>query len=392
MGQTAIDSPSAIWKQAAEGQMMISTNKQSWTPVETSDIKYVIRKAHFDTAVSGTVIFRNKSPEVTTRSGDLIETTNASATLKIYMQHHGMTSATSKVRLAFDTTTENFSGILASALNNNTYTVTGTGWNWFTITAPTTATASKVHYTSGIAASFDAPMDRIVVHGVVQAPIGTSYQTKVKTTSGRSISGVQVPYIKESIWTNVDLESMTKFKTPRLVASYPNELLNMTDVNSLDVGVDLSTTNSNLSPIVHLDKFGCVAVSRVINNTLNNETLPKGGDALSRHVTKAVQLQNPATSLRIIFAANVASENLISVYYKTKGSKASGSIDDEQWVLMQSTVPLSSSTNYDEFFEYTFDVSKLAQYTSFKVKVVFTGTNSALSPRIKDFRFIALAV
>jgi hypothetical protein len=392
LGQTAIDSPTAIWKQAAEGQMLTSHNKQSWEAVVDSDIKYVIRKAQFNTSVTGNVIFRNRSPQVKSRSGDLIQTTNGSASLKIYIQHHGMTANVSKVRLEFDKTTENYSGILASALNGNTYLVTGTGWNWITITAATNATTSKIHYTSGIAASYNAPMDRILVNGFVQSPIGTSYQAKIKTTSGRSIDGTQTPYIKDAGWTNIDLKTIHKFKNPRIVASYPNELLNMTDTNSLEVGVDITSENPNLSPIVHLDKFGAAATGRVLNNDLTSEISPRGGKALARYVTKAIQLQNPATSLKIMLAANTSAENTISVYYKIKSPKASSNIDNEPWVQLNPTAALIPSTNYDEFFDYTYDVDKLTQFTSFKVKVVFSGTNSALSPRIKDFRFIALAV
>lgn len=392
VGQAAVDSPTAIWKQAADGQMMSSQNKQSWDEVEGSDIKYIIRKAKFNTAVTGSVVFRNKSPEVKTRSGDLIETTNSSTTLKIYIQHHGMTAGVSKVRLEFDNTAEDFDGILASNLDGNTYTVTGAGWNYITITAPDTATGSGVHYTSGIAVTFDAPMDRIAVTGMTQTHIGTAAQAKIKTTSGRSISGSQTPYVKDTGWSNLELETIHYFKTPRLVASYPNELLNMSDANSLEVAVDLSTTNENLSPIVHIDKFGASVVGRVMNDDLTNETNPTGGNALAKYVTKAVQLQDPATSLRIMLAANVADGNMISVYYKLKSPKVSGNIDGESWTKLEPTTPIVTSSNYEEFFDYTFEDNKLTQFTSFRIKVVFTGTNTASSPRIKDFRFIALAV
>lgn len=392
VGQLAVDLPSAIWKQAAEGQMMISNNKLSWDHVELSDLKYTIRKASFNTGVTGNVIFRNASPEILTQSGELIQTTNTSSTLKIYTQHHGLTASVSKVKLKFDTTAENYSGILASALNGNTYTVTGVGWNWITITAPTSATLTRLHYTSGIAVSYDAQMDRVAVQGVFEAPIGTTVQPKIKTTSGRSISGATTPYVKEGGWTNVNIGEVHRFDNTRCVASYPNEFVNMADANSFECAIDLTSSNPNLSPSVYIDRFGFAAVANIFNNDLTNETSASGGDALAKYVMKSVQLLNPATSLRIMFAANVAAGNAITVYYKIKGSKASGSIDTESWVLIAPTTPMITSTNYDEFLDYTYDASTLPQFTSFKIKVVFTGTNAALVPRIKDFRFIALAI
>ena len=44
------------------------------------------------------------------------------------------------------------------------------------------------------------------------------------------------------------------------------------------------------------------------------------------------------------------------------------------------------------FKEYKYSVKDLPEFTAFQVKIVMKGTNSALAPRIKDLRGIALAV
>ena len=44
------------------------------------------------------------------------------------------------------------------------------------------------------------------------------------------------------------------------------------------------------------------------------------------------------------------------------------------------------------FSEYKFSASDLSGFTAFQLKIVLTGTNSAIVPRIKDLRGIALAV
>ena len=45
-----------------------------------------------------------------------------------------------------------------------------------------------------------------------------------------------------------------------------------------------------------------------------------------------------------------------------------------------------------DFKDYKFSVSDLPEFTSFQIKVVFNGTNSAYPARLKDLRAIALAV
>ena len=44
-----------------------------------------------------------------------------------------------------------------------------------------------------------------------------------------------------------------------------------------------------------------------------------------------------------------------------------------------------------EFLEYQFSADNLAEFTGFAIKVVFSGTNEAEAPKLKDLRAIALA-
>ena len=60
------------------------------------------------------------------------------------------------------------------------------------------------------------------------------------------------------------------------------------------------------------------------------------------------------------------------------------------------TLPASPSQGDEvidiDFRDYKFSVSDLPEFTSFQIKVVFNGTNSAYPARLKDLRAIALAV
>ena len=45
-----------------------------------------------------------------------------------------------------------------------------------------------------------------------------------------------------------------------------------------------------------------------------------------------------------------------------------------------------------DFKDYKFSASDLPEFTSFQIKVVFNGTNSAYPARLKDLENIALAI
>ena len=51
---------------------------------------------------------------------------------------------------------------------------------------------------------------------------------------------------------------------------------------------------------------------------------------------------------------------------------------------------VGSSTG-GEFLEYQFTADNLSEFTGFVIKVVFSGTNEAEAPKLKDLRAIALA-
>ena len=46
----------------------------------------------------------------------------------------------------------------------------------------------------------------------------------------------------------------------------------------------------------------------------------------------------------------------------------------------------------NDFKDYKFSASSLPEFTSFQTKIVFKGTNSSYTARLKDFRAVALAI
>jgi hypothetical protein len=84
------------------------------------------------------------------------------------------------------------------------------------------------------------------------------------------------------------------------------------------------------------------------------------------------------------------------MYYRTTSSEEVRDIKDLNWTPFNSNgsedTTVTPAETANEFKEYKYSVSGTPEFSAFQIKIVMKGTNSALAPRIKDLRGIALAV
>ena len=124
------------------------------------------------------------------------------------------------------------------------------------------------------------------------------------------------------------------------------------------------------------------------------------GSSAGSYITKPINLANPSTALDVRIAASVRSTSSIEMYYRLSGGEETRRIEDLPYTPFNTDG--SSDTTIDpsngdvvldnDFKDYKFSASGLPEFTSFQIKIVFKGTNSALPARLKDLRAIALAV
>ena len=157
-----------------------------------------------------------------------------------------------------------------------------------------------------------------------------------------------------------------------------------------------------------------VAVGNVINNIdsssdvfpttdFSASTEPDGDNNAAIYITKKVALENPATSIKVTFAANKVATSDIKVLHKVLRSDDSFDFDELGYEFFNtdgspdSTV--NSSLKATDFQEYTYSAGikddgvgeTLGEFSQFAIKIVMQGTNAAAPPRIRDLRIIALA-
>ena len=132
-------------------------------------------------------------------------------------------------------------------------------------------------------------------------------------------------------------------------------------------------------------------------------TEPEGDNNSAIYLTKAVSLENPATALRVFFAANKVDTSEIKVLFKILRTDDASSLDELGFTFFNDTglpdVIPANSLGFSDFQEYSFSAGikddgigdALDEFISFQIKIVMQGTDAANPPRIKDLRAIALA-
>jgi hypothetical protein len=176
----------------------------------------------------------------------------------------------------------------------------------------------------------------------------------------------------------------------------------------------MRSANPNVSPIVDLGRASVNLIANRINNIdsssdvypttdFNASTDPDGDQNVAIYLTKAVALETPATSIRVIFAAMKKNSADIKVLFKTLGSGKTTSFDELGYTFFNTDGSPDSSvstslSNFD-FQEYSYTAGvkddgtgdQLDEFTQFQIKIVMQGTNAAEVPLIRDLRVISLA-
>ena len=290
---------------------------------------------------------------------------------------------------------------------------TPTGMPQLQFTSESTLGGSKVLASENILYSSVVPTYDIITPGS-----STSVSAVIRSVSGTSASGSETSFLDNG-FEPIQLNSLNTLKSVRLVCSKENEteyLSNLPRNKSFTTGITLSTTDSNLSPIIFLD----TAFTEFISSRLNSPISDYASDGRSNsilddphavvYVSKAVNIVQPATSLKVILSAyrheSADFRVLYSLFrpdsseveqsfelfpgYDNLTSTASGlSVVDSSLNNGKPDSFVSSSLD-NQFKEYEFTANNLGLFNGYVIKIVMSGTNQAYPPRIKELRTIAV--
>ena len=239
-------------------------------------------------------------------------------------------------------------------------------------------------------------------------------------TTGTSPSGSETSFTKSSTSRIVSLDDNYYWDETKLVASGINETNEMAGAKSLSIPLTMSSDIDALSPVLDLQRASMIAVANQVNqidsssdvyptSIYKSMTQPDGDNHSAIYLTKKIDLENPATSLRVILDAVRSPESSIKILFKTlrvddefdfaemgfkffndDGTVSGSGLPDV------TTRPSESRVEYLEH-EYTAGVtddgigSPLEEFISFQIKIVMRTTNQALPPLLRQLRVLALA-
>ncbi len=479
-----------ITEQPYNGVMFKSANASTWTPEQTKDIKFVIRRCVF-TDQTGVAIFHNaiiptrllgtdpiftldgtitgltigaggssyaSAPTVSftggggsgatataTVAGGIVTAltiTNAgsgytSAPTVVFTPVSGGSGATatatlsdSKVIRVFHKNHGHFagsqvtlSGIAAtsgSVLNNitlanlnTTHTIQTVTMDSYTIDVTANSNTSRATATGragGSAVTATENKTFNYINPIVQDLIlpSTEIQWSTRVTSGKSLAGSETQHTLAA-YVESRVNATSEFSTPQVITSAPNIAASFPAGGQsyyLKGEFYRSGPRDNLSPVIDLDRMSVITIANRIDNPDSTgasgfndvdghgisfvaETVSSGGSTLSKYITRKIELNEPADTLRIIVLANNPPQAGIGLYYKVQTS-LDQNFDALPWVGPITPVsPIKISDNPNSFSEVEYTVDPAA-FTAFAVKISLTSTNSSKVPSLRNFRAIAL--
>ena len=250
---------------------------------------------------------------------------------------------------------------------------------------------------------------------------GTSLSAEVRTITGSSISGNEIPF------TDIGFEPITinapnYLDSTRIIASKVNEdnkLSNLPGNKSMNMRLILGTTNTKVSPVIDTQRISTIFTSNRVNSVIENYATDARVDSIEedpsafQYVSKEITLENSASSIKIILDAHINLYSDIRAFYAISENQnfdpiftpfpGYRNLDQRSQIidfedsdgLSDKFISQSSTIGFIpqnlEYREYTFTADELSPFRSYRIKLVMTSTNQVYVPRVRNLRVISLA-
>ena len=237
------------------------------------------------------------------------------------------------------------------------------------------------------------------------------YMAPMQSPEGYNAGGTN--YSKKTITEFVTLNDNSYFPSSHVVASPINESSHNGGAKSFTCQLQLQSFNSNLSPVIDVGTLGAIGIMNRLNNidsatskkvdtTTNSlpegtvyvpSTEPEGDNNVMVYCTRKVNLKTPATAVKVTADLFKPVTTDIKFMYKVLKNDESTPWDDLGWEYFNTDGSPDATLESDarNFKEYDYTAEGLAEFSSFAIKVVGQGTNTAEVPLVAALRCIALA-
>ena len=250
---------------------------------------------------------------------------------------------------------------------------------------------------------------------------GTTLEGELRSVTSKSMSGNEIPWVDVGFET-ISLNQVNYLDTSRLVASKVNADTNLTTLpgnKSLNLRLTLGTTDSRVSPVIDAQRISTILTSNRVNNVVTNFATDKRVNSIfddpsaCQYVSKEIQLENSASSIKILVNAHINANSDIRAFYAISEKPGFNPIfvpfpgysnlnDKGEMIAIEDSngqsdklIPKTLSFGFDsdelEYKDYTFTADQLPSFKSYRIKVILTSSSQVFVPRMKDLRVLALA-
>ena len=400
-----------ITKQPTLGSLFLSQNARTWTPDQNKDLMFRIRTARFKS--SGNVILKNNTlPKYLLPTTNPFESVNATKFMRVFHEGHGF-EVGDFVHIA-GLPAGSYNNVSASDINGRR-TITKADWtgyevevggsNNFNLTARFGETGvcvtQQMHFDTYFPSVQNILPDDTTLSASVRLTNATSWSDSADAI-GRNISNNN--YSKPNIFTDITLNEFNTLNSPKAVLSDSNETLRLGGLNSFDLKLTLTTSDTKVSPIIDMQRASLTTFENIIDKQVSggtggntpisfvNETNAFGGTHAAKHITTPIELASPAVGLKIILSANRPTEADFQVFHRT--ATTDEVLTDKPFVEVTREADLAPDDDGITFRDYEFlaggQAGNLDAFTQFQIKIVMNTTNTSKIPIFKDLRTVAL--
>ena len=258
-------------------------------------------------------------------------------------------------------------------------------------------------------------------YSIITPGSSTLVTGSIRTISGTSMGGNESSFIDQG-FQPIQLNVLNPLPTTRIICSNVNEktYLNALPRNkSFTTRINLSTTDNNLSPMIFLDTAYTEFHSNRLNQPIKNYASDNRVNSFDRdpdvaiYVSNLVKLDQPAKGLKVMISAyrdvsadfrvlySLMRQNATDVtqsfelfpgYDNLKDTTGDGYGDTIINPANNDGLPdaFVRGSNLDEYLDYQFTADNLGFFIGYRIKIVMTGENQALAPKIDSIRTVAI--
>lgn len=303
LGEKNIGTDRYISEQPYAGVLFKSQNASTWTADQLQDLKFTIHRAKFTTNTYGEVEFVNDSLKPATLGIQSLQTVSGTNKVRVFHNDHQMPEGSTVTISGVD---ETINGIPQADFNTD-HVISNVELDSYVITVATNANKSGYAGMDGVQATENVQFD--VLQPVIQYQnfTDTICTFDMKTMSGKSVNGSQIPYIVDSNYVGASPNDNNYFAFPRMIGSKINETIENTGNKSFTLRATMFTENDAVSPVIDTHRLSLVA----INNKINNPTISNSNVIELDNRTIVAASLNIAVANSVISSADVSTQDLL---------------------------------------------------------------------------------